>query len=125
VSQLHAYEVDPVFGCWNWTGKLDTRDGRPLVWLGRRPSSAQRLMYESRVGPIPPDHDLDHLCSNKLCVRPAHAEPVTHRENMLRKSHRYRLRIKQCKKGHDMSINAMTTPNGGRPCRTCSRSDEP
>lgn len=124
MSQI-AYSVDPVFGCWNWTGKTDTRDGRPLVWRGKRPSSGQRVVYESSCGPVPEGLELDHTCQNTLCVRPAHAEPVTHRENMFRKTMRYRMRIKLCKKGHDMSENAMVTPSGGRCCRTCSRSDEP
>lgn len=41
-------------------------------------------MYELLVGPIPPGLQIDHLCRNKICVNPAHLEPVTHRENLMR-----------------------------------------
>lgn len=125
MSQLESYTVDPVFGCWIWTGKLDRNDGRPLVWRGRRPSAAHRAMYEHHIGPIPDGLELDHTCQNTLCVRPAHMEPVTRPVNEQRKSTRVRMRIKACKNGHDMKLNAMVTPSGGRCCRTCSRSEAP
>jgi hypothetical protein len=120
LSSQFSWTVDPVFGCWNWTGKTDRRDGRALVWRGRTPTSAQRAVYEQEVGPIPEGKELDHMCRNTMCVAPHHAEPVTRVENEKRKSWAYRARRATCPWGHDMN-NAATTPEGGRVCRQCNR----
>jgi hypothetical protein len=125
VSQLDSYDVDATYGCWLWTGKTDRIDGRPLVWRGARPSAAHRVMYETHVGPIAEGLELDHECNDLRCVRPAHMSPVTRVENERRKRFAYRCRIKVCKNGHDMSINAMITPKRGRACRACSRGGMP
>lgn len=45
---------------------------------------AHRFAYEAEIGYILPCFELDHICKNKLCVRPSHLEPVTKRENMIR-----------------------------------------
>lgn len=48
-----------------------------------------RFAYERLVGPVPPDHDLDHLCDrHRNCVNPAHLEPVTKSENARRANKR-------------------------------------
>jgi hypothetical protein len=70
-------EVDPVFGCWLWIGRKDKRDGRPLVWEGRTPRGAHRVVYEAEVGPVPVGLVLDHWCRRPTCVAPHHIEPVT------------------------------------------------
>jgi hypothetical protein len=119
-----TYEVDPIFRCWLWTGKTDRRDGRAIVWRGKTPVSAQRAVYEEHVGPIPQGLELDHTCRNPACVRPAHAEPITRRENERRKTLRYRSKLAKCKKGHPLG-DAMVTPQGGRLCRQCSMGAAP
>jgi hypothetical protein len=125
MSTQFSWSVDPIFGCWNWTGKTDRRDGRAIVWRGNAPASAQRAVYEQEIGPIPEGMELDHACRNPTCVRPMHAEPVTREENERRKSWRRRAKVSACKNGHDMRLEAMVTSNGGRVCRTCSRSRKP
>jgi hypothetical protein len=125
VTSQFSWTVDPVFSCWLWQGRTDRRDGRAIVWRGKTPSSAQRAVYEQEVGPIGDGLELDHTCRNLACVRPAHAEPVTREENERRKRWRHRARIAKCKNGHDLKVNAMVTPNGGRVCRACSRSEKP
>lgn len=85
---------------------------------------AHRWSYEYHVGPIPEGLHIDHLCRNRLCVNPAHLEPVTHRVNTLRgigfaavnaaKTH--------CANGHPYDQgNTYTDPKGYRHCRTCRR----
>lgn len=74
--------------CWIWQQELTK--GYGLFWDGPRTSKqhrahqAHRWAYESLVGPIPGGLVIDHLCRQPACVNPAHLEPVTQRENMLR-----------------------------------------
>lgn len=119
MSSQITYDIDPTYGCWLWTGKLGG-NGRPIVWRGKKPTSAHVLTYadDPVYGEVPDDHVLDHLCRRVLCVRPLHLEPVTRHENELRKNWSYRFRRTKCPLGHDMST-AMVTPEGGRLCRQC------
>lgn len=116
---LDAYDVDPLYGCHLWTGKLGN-NGRPIVWRGRRPTNAYQAVYELEVGSVPVDHVIDHLCRRVLCIRSLHLEAVTRHENELRKSWAYRCKRKRCARGHDLST-AMVTPEGGRLCRQCAK----
>ena len=70
-------------GCWEWTAGL-FGNGYGHFWTSVRWVGAHRWAYEALVGPIPEGLELDHLCSNRKCVNPAHLEPVTHKENTLR-----------------------------------------
>lgn len=106
-------ELDPDFGCRLWTGPTD-RDGYP-VHNGYR---AYPLVYKAEVGPIPDGKVLDHVCRRRRCVY--HLEAVTKSENELRKRWAYRLKLKRCPRGHELTqYTAMITPEGGRVCRTC------
>jgi hypothetical protein len=112
--------IDPFFYCWLWTGPV-AGNGYPIVREGSR-EWAHRAVYELEVGSIPEAHVLDHLCRRPKCVSPAHLEPVTKDDNERAKAWRARARRALCAKGHAMAIEAMVTPEGGRVCRTCSRS---
>jgi hypothetical protein len=112
-------KVHPVWGCWEWIGALD-RDGYPIVWLGKRPSRGIRIVWEAEVGPIAEGLVLSHECQNRRCCNPLHLEPVTQRENLLRRSFAYRCRRKQCVRGHRMELT-IVTQWGGRLCRVCAR----
>lgn len=73
-------------GCWTWTGKKGSK-GYGLVHVDSasgRQQQAHRAAYELVVGPIPDGLELDHLCRVRVCVNPAHLEPVTRAENMRR-----------------------------------------
>lgn len=74
-----GYTVDEATGCWVW-GLSTNADGYGLT----ERTLAHRLLYERHVGPIPEGMELDHLCRVRLCVNPAHMEPVTHLENVRR-----------------------------------------
>lgn len=77
----------PVIGglwCIEYTGKVD-RNGYGQIHTRYRHMGAHRAAYEHYVGPIPDGLHIDHLCRNKLCVRPDHLEPVTAAENNRRK----------------------------------------
>ena len=99
-------------------------DGYGAVRMRGRMMMAHRAMYELLVGPIPEGLTIDHLCRNRGCVNPAHLEPVTRGENVLRgetlaaanaaKTH--------CHRGHRFDkTNTILTPDGGRACRECGR----
>lgn len=112
--------VDPVFGCWLWTGRTDRRDGGALVWRGKHPYAAYRVVFEAEVGDIGAELVLDHLCRRRMCVAPHHLEPVTKDENEKRKMWRYRAKRTTCPRGHALATSAIVTPEGGRVCRECN-----
>lgn len=112
--------------CWLWTAGRNAC-GYGIVWDPAAGTNgtmrlAHRVAYELEFGPIPKGKELDHLCRTRHCVRPAHLEPVTHRENVRRgevalistsKTH--------CPQGHAYD-EANTYRHGGkRHCRACSR----
>ena len=76
-------------GCWIWQLSRD-RVGYGRVRQGGRMVAAHRAYYERFVGPIADDFEIDHLCNVRCCVNPEHMEPVTHRENVLRRYERAR-----------------------------------
>lgn len=77
-------DIDPPSGCWLWTGAVDEATGYGRFWTADGLGYAHRIAHELFVGPIPAGLDIDHLCRVRRCVNPAHLEPVTRRENLLR-----------------------------------------
>lgn len=102
-------------GCWIWPFQID-RDGYGKYGSG----SAHRWTYTQVVGPIPTGLELDHLCRVRACVNPAHLEPVTHLENMRRRS----ALITHCKRGQEFTPENTYLVTHGVPrrcCRACNR----
>ncbi|MFB7736235.1 HNH endonuclease [Streptomyces sp. NPDC056112] len=128
--------------CIVWTASY-TGSGYGGFWNGTRLVRAHRFAYELLVGPIPEGLALDHLCRVRRCVAPAHLEPVTPRENVLRGllfSPRKGARkgtgkgtrrgpqsaATHCPLGHELTpentyVGPVTSdrPYGRRRCRTC------
>lgn len=97
--------------------------GGPTVW------SAHRVAYILTFGPIPDGTELDHICHtldpecpagpaclHRACVNPSHLEPVSHRENALRRE----IRRTHFKCGHPFKGNRVQNGGSGR-CATCHR----
>ena len=88
---------------------------------------AHRVSYEALVGPIPKDLCIDHLCRVRNCVNPAHLEPVTVRENILRGNGPTAVNARKafCKRGHPLfGENLYRKVRNGWPareCRACKR----
>lgn len=119
--------------CWMWSAHRD-RGGYGQFSVGGRLRRAHRVAYELFVGPIPEGRQIDHTCHDpqtcaggrscphRACVNPAHLQPVTNRENVLRgigptavnaaKTH--------CNHGHSLE-DAYIERDGGRNCRHCQR----
>lgn len=89
---LNFVAVHATTGCWLWTGTLSMKGYGRFNVTDRNNAAAHRFAYESFVGPIPDGLEIDHLCSVRRCVNPAHLEPVTHAENLRRGAERRRLR---------------------------------
>ncbi len=107
--------------CWTWTGP-HSADGYAKAVVNRKPARAHRVAYELLVGPIPAGLTIDHLCRNRGCLNPAHMEPVTNRENVLRgvSTAAQRARQAECKRGHPLSgTNLHIDARGFRRCRQC------
>lgn len=111
-------------GCWEWTAHLD-RNGYGKIKIDGMSRLAHRTAYEVIEGPIPPSLHLDHLCRVRNCINPAHLEPVTARENMLRSPVHPAALSRQktcCKHGHEFTPeNTQITKRGRRACRACGR----
>lgn len=112
-------ELDPIFGCMLATGRRD-KDG----YAFRGKTRAHIAAWVAEHGAIGDELELDHLCRRRHCVALHHLEPVTRRENELRKSWRYRARRVLCPRGHQLAIHGIVTPEGGRVCRQCNRDAE-
>lgn len=107
-------------GCWEWQGYLACRSGYALLRRRSGNLKAYRVAYEHFVGPIPVGPEIDHLCCNRLCVNPAHLEPVTPAQNKARTKYRSRA----CRRGHAWTqentyFRALRNGNFDRVCRAC------
>ena len=121
VRALALIEYDPNGGCWLWSGAPNSC-GYGQLQVSGRPWRAHRYIYEKLVGPIPSGLQLDHLCRVRLCVNPAHLEPVNNRENVLRGVGRTaeNARKTHCARGHEYTPeNTRYQFHAGRPQRRC------
>lgn len=128
LERLERHIVREPEGCWIWTAA--TRTGYGVTHVGSRTDGSRRyvmvhrLLYEHLVGPIPEGLDLDHLCRVRACVNPAHLEPVTRQENLLRGVGLTAQKAAQthCVNGHPFDeANTHIRSNGTRSCRVCGR----
>lgn len=118
--------VGAVDECWPW---LAARSGGGYGFFQissrpRRSCVAHRFAYQDAVGEIPQGLTLDHLCRNRVCCNPAHLEPVTNRENVLRGVGitARNASADACIRGHRFDdANTYVDALGKRVCRACSR----
>lgn len=108
--------------CVEWTGFRDRKGYGRFGTYG----VAHRWSFMWANGPdsIPDGAELDHLCRNRSCVAPAHLEPVSHHENVLRGTSPSALNAVKthCPQGHPYTPeNTYVRPNGHRKCRICKR----
>lgn len=109
----------PVLGtpCWLWT--RFTHRGYGRFGIGKtRADRAHKVAWRLLRGVIPAGLQLDHLCRIRRCVNPAHLEPVSRRENILRgeSPSARNARKTHCPQGHKLVIDG-----AGRRCIECRR----
>lgn len=109
-------------GCWTWNGSR-TSNGYGRVRRVQKLWSVHRYVYELLLGPVPEGLVLDHLCRNRACCNPAHLEPVTFRENVLRGEGPAALHARKthCLRGHALTAENLIPGRGYRQCRICWR----
>lgn len=113
--------VDKSGECWIWTGSKHSA-GYGSTSVNAKRVYAHRYAYEVLVGPIPEGLVIDHLCRNRLCVRPDHLEPVTLAENTRRGATPFGPLHATCKRGHDvLNEENIYVAQGGKHCRQCAR----
>lgn len=118
VPWADCFTPEPNSGCWIWLLKCNWL-GYGRVWHAGKHRFAHRVFYEMLVGPIPPGLVIDHRCRVRCCVNPAHLEPVTERENVVRGAVLRRMPV--CKRQHPMEEgNFYYSKDGTRHCRLCA-----
>lgn len=104
--------------CWAWTGTSTDKGYGNFVIAGHS-CLAHRVSYRLFVGEFEDGMVLDHLCRNRLCVRPSHLEQVTPKVNAHRSDSPPALnfRKKKCWRGHLLpQVNSV----GQRQCKQCA-----
>lgn len=115
--------------CWLWTGAKNQL-GYGVFWDGTRKWVAHRYLYETSVGPVGRELDLDHLCRVRNCVRLDHLDPVTHHENVKRGmlgplARERNLARTACPQGHAWAPETTAyTKAGYRVCIPCRRASD-
>jgi len=109
--------------CWLWLAAKSDGYGKISTAAPRRTLRAHRVAYELLVGPVPDGLQLDHLCRNRACCNPAHMEPVTRRENLVR-GEGFAAKCAaatHCPHGHPYDEENTYRCRKGRHCRACKR----
>lgn len=103
-----------------WTASV-TGPGYGKFYVDGRLTPSHRWSYEQMVGPIPAGLVLDHLCRVRRCCNPAHLEPVTQRENLMRGASFVEENALKtaCPKGHPLTGRNVVYWRGHRKCREC------
>lgn len=120
---LEGISIDKNGGCWQWTWPADRGGYARFKAAGVR-EMVHRLAYRLFIGAIPHGLTIDHLCRNRVCVRPDHLEAVSMRTNVIRgdtitgRNHRKT----HCPRGHAYDLlNTYRDPSGRRHCIICER----
>jgi hypothetical protein len=118
---MEKVEITPT--CWVWTACLNSHGYGKFAIRTSTAYPAHRLAYETLIGKIPKDKQIDHLCRNRKCVNPEHMEAVTVQENLKRGFGPAAINRRKliCKRSHPPSNWHVVRTTGSRECRLCRR----
>jgi hypothetical protein len=122
IAERLAAKTDRTGECWLWLGAVGT-SGYGVMGLERsqRVGYVHRIAYSVVNGAIPEGLHIDHLCRNRLCVRPDHLEAVTQQENNVRAASVRWGTYTHCARGHEFTPENTAMRDGKyRRCRRCS-----
>jgi len=113
--------------CWLWTGAI-SETGYGVLTVRYKRKYAHRIAYEYEFGEIPDGLVIDHLCSVRNCVNPAHLEATTQGDNLRRSDATLpsvNSRKTHCPHGHqytDANTYYSRGKSGGqtRKCKACT-----
>lgn len=119
---VRSCEPEPNTGCWLWALSIGG-NGYARIWFKARYQQASRVAFEAFIAPIPSGKELDHLCRVRSCINPAHLEPVSGRENLMRGNGwgAKNARKTCCLRGHQFTTENTFRRKLGRECRECRR----
>lgn len=111
-------------GCLLWQGRKN--NGYGAIKVNGQSQYVHRVMYEMFVAAIPQGLTIDHLCRVRHCANPAHLEPVTMRENIMRSEGPAAVNASKihCPQGHEYTPENTLVKRGKRHCRACVREDD-
>lgn len=76
----HVDQFSDPNGCWNWLGNVNTT-GYGRFGVGKKIHLAHRFSYQLANHSEPGSMQVDHVCHNRRCVKPAHLRLVTNKQN--------------------------------------------
>ena len=77
---MNAISMEPMTGCWLWTGS--TANGYGKLKINGKNRETHRWVWEFYVGPIPNDLYVLHKCDTPLCANPYHLFLGTQEDNI-------------------------------------------
>lgn len=80
-AALFWSKVEKGPSCWLWTASTMGAGYGQCTTGHRRQGYAHRFSYELAHGPIPDGNEIDHVCMNRLCVRPDHLRLASRKQN--------------------------------------------
>lgn len=132
-EERFSSKVDRSGDCWLWTGYLKPNGYASFYPGGGRSVQkvyAHRFAYEMASGTaIPEGMEIDHTCSVRHCVNPAHLALVTRSQNIERRNaangwtplseRTPRPPKTHCLRGHEFNDENTYVWRGYRYCKTC------
>lgn len=88
MSRVEIVDTGHETPCWLWTGPTSGNGrggGYARMTLDGQTVAVHLVMWANEHGFIPGKKQIDHLCRQRLCVRPDHGELVTHKQNQKRR----------------------------------------
>ena len=95
LARIASRSAESDDGCLLWLGGTSGKGrggGYGRISLDGGTMATHIVVWICEHGPIPPGKQIDHLCNNRLCVRLAHLEMVTHLKNQRRRAERAKLK---------------------------------